>query len=96
VTGIDLAVRLERNLSHQPSVTVYSAARLHLQPPVQETALTGDPSAYLFRYTGLKLLFRSDHRYFLRPSDDSVSQVNIILPESPDIRLELSFGDAGG
>ncbi|MDQ3570342.1 MAG: hypothetical protein M3396_06915 [Actinomycetota bacterium] len=54
-----------------------------------ETELAGENSAYRFAYTGLKLLFRSDQRFFLRPSDPSASDLNIVVPESPELRLEF-------
>lgn len=89
VTGVDLAVRLEDNIRFQPGVAVYSAKRLQLQSPVRETELPGEGAAYRYRYTGLKLLFRSDHRFFLRPSDADRSRVNIVIAEGPDVRLEF-------
>lgn len=89
VKGVDLAAEVVRQLPSRPFVTVYSAKRLHLQPPVVETQLRPEDSAYRFAYTGLKLLFRSEHRFFLRPSDPSASDVNIVIAESPDLRLEF-------
>lgn len=89
VRGIDLAVQAERLVPRQPSVTIYSAQRLYLEPPVVETRLSDDQAAYRYRYTGLKLLFRSGNRYFLRPSDLSDTR-NIIIAESPDLRFEFS------
>jgi hypothetical protein len=89
VRGVDLAIEAERRLAFQPSVTIYSAKRLYLQPPVVETKLSATNSAYLYEYTGLKLLFRSGHNYFLRPSDSSDSR-NIVIAESPDLRFEFS------
>jgi hypothetical protein len=89
IRGIDFAGEVERTLPRQPDVAVYSAERLHLMPPVQETELPGDDAAYRYVYTDLKLLFRSDAKLFLRPSDVS-SDRNIILPESSDIRVEFS------
>jgi hypothetical protein len=89
VKGVDLAAQVVRQLPSRPFVTIYSAKRLHMQPPVVETELGREESAYRFAYTGLKLLFRSEHRYFLRPSDPSASGVNIVIPESPELRLEF-------
>jgi len=89
VRGIDLAVQAEALVPRQPSVTIYSAHRLYLEPPVVETALPDDEAAYRYRYTGLKLLFLSGHNYFLRPSDPSDTR-NIVLTESPDLRFEFS------
>lgn len=91
VKGVDLAVALENNLLQQPDVTVYSAKRLHIEAPVTETKLPAENSAYLYRYTGLRLLFRSDRTYFLRPADsDPRFAQNILVTESPEIRLEFA------
>lgn len=89
VKGVDLAVLVERDLPDRPDVTLYSGRRLYLQPPVREVELGHDEGSYRFSYSGLKLLFRSGHNYFLRPSDPSASDVNIVIPDSGDVRLEL-------
>jgi hypothetical protein len=89
IKGIDLAVAVERALPDLPDVTLYSAKRMHLQPPVKEAELAQPDSAYRFAYTGLKFLFRSERKLFLRPSDPSGQHVNIIIPESQDLRVEL-------
>jgi hypothetical protein len=89
VKGIDLAAEVERQLPSRPSVTLYSAKRLQLQPPVVETELTQENSAYRFAYTGLRLLFRSEHKFFLRPSDPAAADVNIVIAEGPELRMEF-------
>jgi len=89
VKGVDLAVTVEQNLDLRPNVTLYSGRRLYLQPPVVETEIGQDSASYRFRYTGLKLLFRSGDNYFLRPATPAASDLNIVVPESPDLRLEL-------
>lgn len=91
VKGRELAVRFISGLRYQPDVTVYSARRLHLQAPVTETDLGDDGSAYRFSYSGLKLLFRADHSYFLRPSDES-EPLNIVIRETDWLRLEFVGG----
>ena len=73
----------------RPDARIYSPTRLHLQPPVQEKQLPGDGSDHQFSYTGLKFLFRSEGKLFLRPSDPAASDVNIVIPDRDDIRLEL-------
>lgn len=88
IKGRNLAAAVEAALPTRPGVIVYSEKRLYLQPPVVETRLDPQDAAYNYAYTGLKLLFRSDRSYFLRPSDPG-SQVNIILPDGLGIRLEL-------
>ena len=91
VRGVDLAIEAEKEVPFQPSVTIYSAKRLFLEPPVVETKLPDANAAYRYRYSGLKLLFRSEHNYFLRPSDPS-DRTNIVIADSPDLRFEFSNG----
>jgi len=86
--GHGLAATVEARMPGQPDVVIYSAKRLYLQAPVVETRLEPENAAYNYAYTGLKLLFRSDHKYFLRPSATR-SRVNIVIPDGLDIRLEL-------
>jgi hypothetical protein len=92
IRGVDLAAQADQQIAFQPNVTIYSAKRLYLEPPVTETVLPdAGNAAYRYRYGGLKLLFRSDHDYFLRPSDPS-DQRNIVVADSPDLRFEFSPG----
>ncbi len=90
IKGIDLAVQLEETLAFRPDVSVYSARRLHLPAPVTETDLGDDGSAYRYRYTGLKLLFRSEGRVFLRPTDDGGAGVNVVIVDADDLRFEFA------
>ena len=71
VRGVDLAIEAESRLGSQPNVTIYSQQRLFLEPTVTETQLSDPDAAYRYRYTGLKLLFRAQNNYFLRPADPS-------------------------
>jgi hypothetical protein len=89
IKGIDLAEVVEETLPTLPDVAIYSPTRLQLQAPVEETTLSGDDSAYRFSYTGLKFLFRSEGKLFLRPSHPSDQTLNIIIPDRPELRLEL-------
>ncbi|MEA2827293.1 MAG: hypothetical protein QOG43_1732 [Actinomycetota bacterium] len=96
VRGRSLASTVEALLPSQPTVVVYSAKRLYLQAPVVETRLDqggadAEASQYQYAYTGLKLLFRSDHHYFLRPAAPG-SRANIVVPDDLDIRLEFYSG----
>lgn len=93
IKGIDLALVVESRLETLPDAVVYSPRRLHLPEPVQEAALASpEDSAYRFRYSGLKLLFRSGGRVFLRPSDPAVSHVNIVIAENDELRFEFGRG----
>lgn len=88
VKGRTLAATVEASVPTRPGVILYSAKRLYLQAPVVETRLDPENAAYTYAYTGLKLLFRADRKYFLRPSDPG-SRVNIVIPDGLDVRLEL-------
>jgi hypothetical protein len=91
IKGRNLAATVERLLPTQPSVVVYAAKRLYLQSPVVETRLDPTDAAYKYAYSGMKLLFRSDHKYFLRPSKPGAT-ANIVLPDNLDIRVEFYPG----
>ncbi len=88
VKGNELADTVESLVARRPGVIVYSEKRLYLQPPVVETRLDPENAAYNYAYTGLKLLFRADGKYFLRPTD-TAARVNILIPDGLGIRLEL-------
>jgi len=94
VKGGDLAVVVEQSVPRLPDVTLYSSRRLYLQPPVEEMELGQDASSFRFRYTGLKFLFLSGHHYFLRPSDPEASNLNIVIAESPDLRLDIAHASS--
>jgi hypothetical protein len=91
VKGVDLAIEVDRSVPAMPSVVIYSAKRLGFQPPVVETAIGNQDSAYRYMYTGLKLLVHSGHNYFLRLSDPRDLR-NIVIADSPDLRLEFLPG----
>lgn len=88
VKGNELADTVEARMPQRPGVIIYSAKRLYLQAPVVETKLDPENASYKYAYSGLRLLFRSDSKYFLRPSD-TAARVNIVIPDGLDIRLEL-------
>ncbi len=89
VKGNQLADTVEATVDKRPWVTLYSEKRLYLQAPVVETKLDPEDAAYKYAYSGLKLLFRSGGKYFLRPGDSEVSRVNIVIPDGLGVRLEL-------
>lgn len=91
IKGRELGEFLVSQLAYQPGAVVYSAKRLHLGAPgVVETAFREPDSAYAFRYTGMKLLFRSDGKYFLVPESWSVDGgTTIVLRDSDNLRLEF-------
>lgn len=85
--GRELAAVVENRMPFLPDVTIYSARRLELQPPVTEREVGSAESAFPFQYTNLKLLFLSDGKYFLRPTG---STLNIVIADSQDLRFEFS------
>jgi hypothetical protein len=96
--GAAYAVQITADRNRLAAVVVYSARSLDLSGSgVVETRLTTPDSEYLYRYDGLRLLQRSDNRYFLigdgwSPQDRRV----ILLQESDGIRLEFhQHGRAG-
>jgi hypothetical protein len=60
-------------------------------PGVTVTRLNGRDSAYLYRYSGLRLLQLTGSNYFLisRSWDTAHRQV-IVIPASGDLRVEFS------
>ena len=96
--GIGQAKQIKNDLDQAPSVIIYSKEDLALsRVDTSESRIFG--GAYRFRYTGLRLLVRSDDRLFLlsmhwRRSTGSV----IMLPDKPDpasMRIEIMAGDPG-
>jgi hypothetical protein len=85
---------LETGLSERPGVIVYSKERLGLTGPgVVEEELPGARSAFHFRYEGLRLLIRSDDKYFLLPDGWTRSNgTAIVLPDSSGLRFEFTVG----
>jgi hypothetical protein len=91
--GRGRAIDFINGLSFRPSVTVLSKTSLSLPPAVTETAITTADSEYRFRYTNLRLIIRSNERYFLLPEGWTRSTgTAILLEDTPNIRLEFSPG----
>ena len=91
--GVGRAQELELNLATRPSVTVFSTHSLAFGNPVVSTRLDDPDSLYRFSYTGLRLLIRSDDKYFLLSEGWSrQTGVAIVLVDGPDIRLEFEPG----
>lgn len=91
VQGNSLADHFAERLGDQTQVVVYSPQRLHLTAPgVTETPLSGDKSAYQYRYSGLRLLEHTGGRYFLVSDEWSPSYgVVIMLADNAPVRLEF-------
>lgn len=86
------ALEAMERLATRPSVTVYSTNPLNIVGPgVEETELPGPDSAERFRYSGLKLLFRANGKYFLVPKGWLPSNgTTIVLPDGQAFRFEFT------
>jgi hypothetical protein len=101
VQGAQRAQEMAAGLAALPGVVVHSDRQLHLSAAgVEEEVLpaetgdTGEPGADRYRYHGLRLLIRSDGRYFLIPASWSrTSGAVVVLPD--DERIQLEFFPAG-
>jgi hypothetical protein len=89
--GLGRRMMSEAQLAGRPDVVVYSPKRLHIEAEgVTEAAFAEPDSAYGFRYSGLKLLFRSGGKYFLVPASWTPDHgVNIVLPDVESMRIEF-------
>jgi len=78
----------------RPAVTIYSQNPLTIEAPgVTTSSVSDDPEAYRYRYTGLRLLIRSNQKYFLLPEVvSSTEPQTIVLPDDSTVRIELSPG----
>jgi hypothetical protein len=92
--GRGRAQLLGDNLRAQPRVTLYSERSLGIDPSVAVSDRLPDKDArYSHRYSGLRLLVRSNNRYFLLPDNWNPSTGTVlVIPDEPEIRLELSPG----
>jgi uncharacterized membrane protein len=90
--GRGQARQLEKGISARPGAIVYSTRRLYIAAPgVSETALSG--GGYRFRYTGLRLLVRSDGKYFLIPDQWSrATGVVVVLADDANSRVDFTRG----
>jgi hypothetical protein len=91
--GRGRAMGLERNIVSRPAVTIYSKASLALASPVEETRIDAPHAEYRYLYTKLRLVIRSNGKYFLLPEGwTHQCGTAIVLQESPDIRFEFQPG----
>ncbi len=84
------------NLAFRPDVIVYSQRPLLLdtEQVKAETLSEEAPEAYRFQYSGLKLLFRDNGRYFLLPETWTQGESSaIVLPDESWLRYEFVKGD---
>ncbi len=90
--GQDLAAVVANTYLDRPGVVVYAPQRLALEG-VTETALLDEGEApYAYRYSGMRLLDRVADTYFLMPVDWASAPRIILLKDSSDLRIELTYG----
>jgi hypothetical protein len=92
--GRGQAVRLESAIDTLPGVVVYSQSDLGIEAPgvVSENSPGGE-ATFNHRYEGLRLLVRSDDKYFLVPDDWSHDDgVTLVLPDDDSLRVEFEAG----
>jgi hypothetical protein len=83
---------VEQQLARLPSVSVFSATPLGLEPPADPQPVD-DGGRFVVRYDGLRLLLKSGGSYFLLPDGwRSGESPMIVLRDEPDIRLEFTAG----
>ncbi|MGY1762285.1 hypothetical protein ACI79G_15180 [Geodermatophilus sp. SYSU D00779] len=93
--GRGRAQQLGASLTLQPRVTVYSERPLAIDPAVATTAQldAAEGGRYLYRYSQLRLLIRSDDKYFLLPDDWTLATGTVlVIPDSPEVRVEFAPG----
>jgi hypothetical protein len=91
--GRGRAIDLGNNVVNRlPAVRVYSERSLGIDPDVAVGERLPDAAArYSYRYAGLRLLVRSDGKYFLIPERwTRASGRVIVLRDTADIRVEFS------
>ena len=88
--GLDLAKTVSENYLDGPGVVVHASKRLGLG--VIETPV-GDPGkeAFAYRYSGMRLLDRVADTYFLMPLDWATTHRLIVLKDSEEIQVELTY-----
>lgn len=94
VAGKDRAAYIANYLDELPDVVIYSETDLHLQANgVDAVTDCPTPTTCWTRYSGLKFLLRSDHKFFLLPALWKKGQdMTIIIPEADTIRIEVAPG----
>ncbi|MGH2750096.1 MAG: hypothetical protein ACRDK3_04380 [Actinomycetota bacterium] len=92
--GRGQARRLEGSLATLPGAVVYSQRDLGVDAPgVVAEVLPGGETTFTYRYEGLRLLVRSDDKYFLIPDDWSHGDgVTLVLRDDDSLRVEFEPG----
>jgi hypothetical protein len=79
------------HLPERPEVLVDTRERLVDPPPgITETPLAGaPPTAYHYRYRGLRLLLAADGRLYLVPAEWTDQSRTLVVPYDDAVRIEL-------
>lgn len=92
--GTATARLVEQSLPLQSQAVVYSDRDLHLPgPQIGITSLTGQYTAYRFRYNGLRPLVYARDRWFLLPvgwTHDNGSTVIVLQDDAGRLRVDLA------
>ncbi|MBB3730381.1 hypothetical protein [Nonomuraea dietziae] len=90
--GAAAAEQLRSDPTRLPGVVIYAPQRLYLEGlGITESPLPDTAAKFHYRYAGLRLLIRSNQRYFLLPACWATTPQAraIALPDDPSIRLEF-------
>lgn len=92
--GRGRAVTLAAQLERRPHVTVFAPKRLDIAAAgVEVRRLPGGEAAARYRISGLRLLIRSNGKYFLLPTGWTRARGSaIVLDDRPEYRFEFSAG----
>ena len=92
--GAEEAERIARRPTVLPGAVVFSPHRLYLDlPGVREIPLPAEEERrYRYRYDGLRLLVRSNERFFLIPVQWRPGSHAVVLPDEATYRLEFFRG----
>jgi putative flippase GtrA len=87
----DAAYLYESGFRDLPRVVVYSSTPLAIEGEgVSEIALNDPGSSFRWRYSGLRLLVRSEDRYFMVPAGwQPEGGTVVVLDEVPELRFEF-------
>jgi hypothetical protein len=91
---VEEAERIAGRPTLLPGAVIFSPHRLHLDlAGVTETVLPAEEAPrFRYRYDGLRLLVRSNDRFFLIPTQWRPGSHAVVLTDEPTYRLEFYRG----
>jgi hypothetical protein len=90
LVGRGSASLIADNLHLRPEVTILSAESLALEGPAVQAESLQSGQQYAYRYSGLRLLIKTEDEYFLLPSNWTRGENVLVVKESPSLRFEFS------